>query len=149
VNVRCYGCRIVERTGANETDLARGLLAEDCYLTGRATPNLLLFAAAARDGDRLRLAREKPHPVGFDQQVGDERAPGLPLTVQTMTAMDEQRSGHNPVANGAARAAALKWSAHSHLQQGWSPDCTSGPAHESIGVVRWIAGVVGLGGSAT
>jgi hypothetical protein len=114
-------CRVVERTGANEPDLAARVLAEDRYLAGRATPDLLLLASAARHGDRLRLAGEELHSVGLDQQVDDECAPGLSLTVQAMTAMREERVGCEPVADRSARAATLKWGAHDLLQAGMGP----------------------------
>ena len=40
---------------------------------------------------RCRIAREQLHAVGLDQQVDHERASGLPLAVQAMTAVDEER----------------------------------------------------------
>ncbi len=38
--------------------------------------------------------------------------PGLPLAVAAVAAMDEERLGHQPVANRAAGAATLTWVAH-------------------------------------
>jgi predicted DNA-binding protein (MmcQ/YjbR family) len=49
------------------------------------------------------------HPVGLNQDVDDERASSLPLTVQAVATVREERIGRQPVANGAAGAAAFEW----------------------------------------
>ena len=97
----------------NRISAAR-VLAEHRDLARRATPDRLLRAVVARHGDRLRLAREELHAVGLDQHVDDERASGLPLTVQAMTAVNEEWVGRKAVANLSAGAAALTWDAHAH-----------------------------------
>ena len=109
MNVRRDRCRVVERTGSDEADLTTRVLAEDRYLAGWATPDLLLLAAAAGNGDRLRLSGEELDSVGLDQDVDDESAPGLPLTVQAVTAVDKERIGREAVAKRPAGAAALEW----------------------------------------
>ena len=59
-------------------------------------------AMVTRDVGRLRPALDHLHAVGLDQQVDHEGAAGLPLTVQAVTAVREQRLRAEPVANGAA-----------------------------------------------
>jgi hypothetical protein len=108
VNVGRHGCRLVERASPDETNLEARVLAEDSCLAGWATPDLLLLAAAAGNGDRLRLSGEELDSIGLDQDVDDESAPGLPLTVQAVTAVDEERLGCKAVANRSAGAAALE-----------------------------------------
>jgi hypothetical protein len=109
VNVGRDCCRLVERAGAHETNREARVLAEDGCLAGWAAPDLLLLAAAAGNGDRLRLSGEELDSVGLDQDVDDESAPGLPLTVQAVTAMDDERLGRKAIANRSAGAAALDW----------------------------------------
>src|SRR6185437_4272582 len=75
-------------------------------LAGRAAPDLLLLAAASRDGDGDRLLPEQLDPVGLDEDVDHERATGLLLTVEAVTAMDEERLRRQAVADRAARATA-------------------------------------------
>jgi hypothetical protein len=43
-----------------------------------------------RDVNRLRWHGEDLDTLGLDQQIDDERAAGLPLTVQAMTAVNEE-----------------------------------------------------------
>ena len=112
VNVGRDGRRVVERPASNESHPGAGVLAEDSDLARRTTPDLLLLPAVSRHRDKLRLAGEELHSVGLDQEVDDERAAGLSLTVQAMTAMNEERIGGQAVANRSAGAATLTWLAH-------------------------------------
>jgi hypothetical protein len=75
----------------------------------------LLAAVVARHVNRLRDAREQLDTVSLDQQVDDEGASGLPLAVQAMTAMREERIGRKPVANRSAGATTLTGDAHDLL----------------------------------
>jgi hypothetical protein len=109
VNVGRDCCGLVERAGADEPDREARVLAEDSCLAAGTTPDLLLLAAAAGNGDRLQLSGEELDSVGLDQDVDDESAPGLPLTVQAVTAVDEERIGREAVANRSAGATALEW----------------------------------------
>src|SRR5215203_2493708 len=120
---------LIERTAANEPHLGASVLAEDCHLAGRASVDPLFAAVVARHVDRLRGAREQLHAVGFDQQVDDEGASGLALTVHAMTAMREERIGRKPVANRSAGTTAHTWDAHDSLLEGrrWSVDSTPFP----------------------
>ena len=64
-------------------------------------------AARSRRREARRPAaapREDLHAVGLDEQVDDEGAPGLPLAVQAVAAVDEHRLGRQPVAERPARA---------------------------------------------
>jgi hypothetical protein len=115
VNVGRDRSRVVERPGAHEPDLGRRVLAEDSHLASRATPDLLFLVFTARNRDHLRLAAEELDSVGLDQDVDDECAPRLPLTIQAMTAMDEERIGGKPVPNLSARAAAFRLDAQDLL----------------------------------
>jgi hypothetical protein len=107
VDVRCDSGGLVERAAANEPHLGRSVVAENGDLAGRAAEDPLLAAVGAGHLDRLRVARQQLHAVGLDQQVDDEGASGLPLAVQAMTAMDEERIGRKPVANRSAGATTL------------------------------------------
>jgi hypothetical protein len=98
---------LVERAAANVAKLGTRVLAVDRHLARRAAEDPLRAAVVARHGDRLRLAREQFHTVGLDQQVDDESASGLPLAVQAVTAIREERIGQEPVANRSAGAATL------------------------------------------
>ena len=97
---------------ANELDLGPSVLAEDGDLAGRAPVDPLRASVVAGHVHRLGVAGEQLHAVGLDQQVDDECAPGLPLTVQAMTAMREERLGREPVANRSACASTLIRIAH-------------------------------------
>jgi hypothetical protein len=66
-----------------------GVLAENRHLAGRTSKDPLLTAVVARRLDRLWVTCEQLDSIGLDQQVDNERAPGLPLTVQAMTAVNE------------------------------------------------------------
>src|SRR5262249_17893399 len=70
-------------------------------------PDDLVLSRVAWNGDRLGLPGDQLDPIGLDQEVDDERAPGLPLTVEAMAAVDEERLRREPVAHLTARAAAL------------------------------------------
>jgi hypothetical protein len=119
----------VERPAANEQHLRPSVLAEDRHLAGRTAEDLLLAAIVARHLDWLRVAREQLHTVGLDQQVDNECASGLPLAVQAVTAMREERIGRKPVANRSAGATTLTWDAHDLLLEAGrrSPDSTPYP----------------------
>src|SRR5207244_3693681 len=104
--------RLIERTAANEQHLLTAVVAEHRHLAGRASEDQLLAAVVARHVYGLGRAREQLHTVGLDQQVDDERASGLSLAVQAVTAVREERIGRKPVANRSAAAATLTWGAH-------------------------------------
>jgi hypothetical protein len=72
---------------------------------GRAAEDPLLGPVVARDGDRLRGAREELRAVGLDQDVDDERASSMRLAVEAVTAVREERIGCEAVANLPAGAA--------------------------------------------
>jgi hypothetical protein len=91
------------------------VLAEDRHLATWTTEDPLQAAVVARHVDRLRGARDQLYTVGLDQQVDDESASGLPLAVQAMTAMREERIGRKPVANRSAGATTLTWDAQDPL----------------------------------
>lgn len=112
VNVRPDVARIVERSGADVAHPWSGVLTEDGDLTARTAKDPLGAAVVARSVDRTRLSLEDLHPVSLDQQVDDERAAGLALAVQAVTAMDEHRLRNQPVSNASARASALAISTH-------------------------------------
>jgi hypothetical protein len=99
--------RIVERTAANEPHLGAPVLAEDRDLAGRTSEDPLCAAVVARHVDRLRHLPEQLHTVGLDQQVDNEGASGLPLAIQAVTAMNEERLGRKAVANRSAGATTL------------------------------------------
>ena len=87
-------------------------MAEHSHLAAWTTEDLLRAAVVARHVDLLRLSREQLDAIAFDQQVDDERTAGLPLAVQAMTAVDEERLGRQPVANFSAGAPTLTPDAH-------------------------------------
>ena len=95
--------------------LGARVLAEDRDLARRATPDHLRLPAAARHGNRLRLAGEELHPVGLDQEVDDERAARLSLAVQAMTAVHEEWFGNEPIADCSAGATTFTLDAHGFL----------------------------------
>src|SRR5215208_6243941 len=96
--------RIVERAAADEANGGAAVLTEDRDLAVGAAIDALLAAVVARHVDRLRLAREHLDSVALYEQVDDERAPRLPLAVQAVAAVDEERFGAEPIANGATGA---------------------------------------------
>src|SRR5215208_6687748 len=118
---------LIERTAANEPHLGASVLAEDCHLTGRASVDPLFAAVVASHVDRLRDAREQLHALGFDQQVDDEGASGLALTVQAMTAMREERIRRKPVANRSAGATTHTCDAHDPLLEEKALECGQYP----------------------
>jgi hypothetical protein len=81
-------------------------------LARRTAPDRLHRAVVARNVDGLRLAGEQFHAVGLNQHVDDERAAGLPLTVQAVAAVHEERFGRQAVADGPTRAAAFLKAGH-------------------------------------
>jgi hypothetical protein len=87
-------------------------VAEHRHLADRTTEDLLLAAVVARHVHLLRLSSEQLDTVALDQQVDDERAAGLPLAIQAMTAVDEERLGRQPIANFPARAPTFTRDAH-------------------------------------
>src|SRR6266498_3357678 len=72
--------------------------------------------------------------VGFDQQVDDESATGLPLAVQAVTAMCEERIGRKPVANRSAGAATLTWDAHDLLLEDSATESGQYPVYAAYSV---------------
>src|SRR5207237_5446397 len=101
-----------ERARANKAHRGASVLAEDRDLTGRAAVDPLVAAVVAGHVDRLRVAGEQLDAVTLDQHVDDEGASRLPLAVQAVAAMDEERVGRQPVANRSATAATFQCSAH-------------------------------------
>src|SRR5206468_5241829 len=97
----------VERAAADEAHRRPAVVAPDGDLTRRTAKDLLRAPVVAWRVHGLRLARKQLHAVGFDQQVDHERAAGLPLAVQAVAAVDEERIRREPVANRAAGTAAL------------------------------------------
>src|SRR6266508_1643815 len=125
---------VIERTAANEPHLGASVLAEDRHLTGRTAEDTLRAAVVAGHVDRLRVAREQLHTVGFDQQVDDESATGLPLAVQAVTAMCEEQIGRKPVANRSAGAATLTWDAHDLLLEDSATESGQYPVYAAYSV---------------
>ena len=118
VDVRRNARRVVERSAANESRASSRIATEDRNLAGRAAEDPLGCLGAARHVDRYRVVREQLHAIGLDQQVDDEGASGLPLAVEAVAAMDEQRIGREAVPNRATRAAALADSAQTAASAG-------------------------------
>jgi hypothetical protein len=61
----------------------------------------------ARDVDDVKVALEELESVGFDQRVDHERAPGLPLAIQAMAAVNDHRLAHEAIPHASARAASF------------------------------------------
>ena len=104
--------RLVERPAANVPHAGVPVLAVDGHLARRTAEDRLRASVVPRDIDRLRLTGEQLDAVRFDQEVDDERAPRLPLAVQAVAAVGEERIGGQPVPNRAAGAAAFDRNAH-------------------------------------
>jgi hypothetical protein len=117
VNVGRDPRRLIERTAPNEPDLRSSVLAEERHLAGRTSVDPLLAAVVTRHVDGLWGAGEQLHAIGLDQEVDHKGASGLPLAVQAMTAMREERIGRKPVANRSAGATTLTWDAHDLLPE--------------------------------
>ena len=135
VNVRRHARRVVERAGADEQDARARVAAVDRDLARRAAEDPLLLAAAAGYVDRRRLAGQQLDAVGFDQRVDDERAAGLPLAVEAVTAVREERVRRQPIPNLSAGAAAFE-----HVARDLPPKGSWGNQrlpHDSIGVRRF------------
>ena len=115
VNVGRDARGLVERAATDETHPWVAVVAEDRYLAGWTMEDPLHASVVAGHVDRLRGPGEQFYTVGLDQQVDDESASGLPLAVQAVTAVREERIGRKPVANRTASAAALTWDAHDFL----------------------------------
>jgi hypothetical protein len=90
VDVRRDVGRIIQRACAHEPHAGSTVLAEDCDLAARAAEDSLRAAIVTRHVDWLRSNREDVNALCLDQQIDDERAAGLALTVEAMAAMDEQ-----------------------------------------------------------
>jgi hypothetical protein len=87
MNIGRYPRGPIKRPAANVTQLGASVLAEHRNLAGRTSEDPLFAAVFARHVDRLRDPNEQLDAVGLDHQVDHERASGLPLAVQAMTAM--------------------------------------------------------------
>src|SRR5262249_13513804 len=94
------------RPGADERHARARVVAVDSDLARRAAPDLLLLAAAPRDGNGLRFLSQQLHPIRLDQDVDHERAPGLLLAVEAVTAVHEERLRRHAEAAGAPEATA-------------------------------------------
>jgi hypothetical protein len=126
VNIRLDARRVVERPAANESHLGARVLAEDRDLAGRAAEDALNAPVVARSVDRLRIVGEEFDPVRLDEEVDDERAPGLPLAVKAVAAVNEERVGRQPVPNRSTGTASFALCGHGLLLEpvGTSPDRT-------------------------
>src|SRR5205809_2235807 len=80
----------------------------------------------------MRDPGEQFYPVGLDQQVDDERASGLPLAVQAVTTVREERIGCQPVANRSAGAATLTRHAQDLLLEDGATELDGTPHGASI-----------------
>src|ERR1700733_13752818 len=112
MDVRLNAGRVVQRSATHEPHARTAVLAEDRGLTIRTTEDTLHTAVVPRHVDRLRRERGDLDTVGLDQQIDDEGAAGLPLAVQAMTAMNEERLRRQAVSDGAACASALGLASH-------------------------------------
>ena len=120
MNVRGDAGRVVKRAPAHKPHAGAAVLAEDRDLAAWATEDPLRAAMVSRYVDRSRLAGEDLDTLGLDQEVDDERAAGLTLTVQAMAAMNEERVRREPVTNASARAPSFHGSApYRPLAGGW------------------------------
>ena len=108
VDVGGHARRVVERATSNKADARTGVTAENRNLAGRAAEDSLLLAAAAGHVDRVWFAGDQFDSIGLDEDIDDERAPGLPLAVEAVAAVCEQRFRREPVPNLSAGAAALE-----------------------------------------
>jgi len=108
VDVGPHARRVDEGAGADEDDLGPPVLAIQGHLARRAAVDALHAPFVARDVDRHRLARQQLDAIGLDQQVDHEGAARLPLAVQAVAAMREQRLRGEAVANRPARARAVQ-----------------------------------------
>src|SRR5208337_4325208 len=113
MDVRRQRGGFVERADPDEAEaLDAAIVAKDRDLARRAAMNDMRPAAVGRNRNGLRLAREHLDPVGLDQRIDDEGAASLPLAVLAVAAVNEHRLRTEPIANGAAGAAALERVAH-------------------------------------
>jgi hypothetical protein len=101
-------CRLVERPRADEGHDGIGVATVERDLALRTAKDLLGRAVVARHLDRLGLARRDLDAVSLDQDVDDERATCLPLTIEAVAAVDEERVARQPVADRLTRAATLE-----------------------------------------
>jgi hypothetical protein len=81
---------VIKRASTDEPHFWPGVLAEDRDLTARATKDPLNAAVVAGNIDRLGRSGENLNTLCLNQQIDDEGAARLTLTVQTMAAMNEQ-----------------------------------------------------------
>ncbi len=72
----------------------------------------LCGAVVARRVDRFGPSGQQLDPVGLHEQVDHERAAGLPLAVQTVTAVHEERLRRQPVADSPAGAPTVQTDTH-------------------------------------
>ena len=112
MNVRSDPGGPIERSCAHEPQLGSSVLAEDRHLAGWTTEDPLRAAVVAWDLDRLRIPSDQLHAACLDDQIDHKGASSLALTVQAMTAMDEERIGLKSVPNRAAGTAAFTKRAH-------------------------------------
>ncbi len=81
----------IQRAAAHEPHLRPGIFAEDRDLAARTSVDPLHAAVVTRRIDRLRRFGDNLDALGLDEEIDNERAAGLALTVQTVAAMNEQR----------------------------------------------------------
>jgi hypothetical protein len=94
-------------------------------------PDALRAAVVARRVDRDGRALDDRHSVGRDEQVDDERSPGLALAVPAVTAVHEHRLGLDPIADRAARAPAFA-NAHARHVRPVTTAITTSATHAQI-----------------
>src|SRR5829696_192548 len=124
--------RIVKRSAPYEAHFRTPVLAEDRHLTFRAPKDPLRAAVVAGRVHRLRRSREHLYAVSLDQQVDDESAAGLTLTVQAVAAMNEHRLRPEPVPDRAARASTVKLNAHAGHPTSPQTDCSPAAASPTV-----------------
>src|SRR5215471_7475462 len=103
---------MIERAASNEPDVCSAVLTEDRHLASRAAVDTLPASLIAGDVDRLRLFCEQLYTARLDQQIDDECASGLALTVEAVTAVDEEWVGVEAVAHSPAGASTVPWLVH-------------------------------------
>jgi hypothetical protein len=83
--------RVVQRAAADEPQARATVFAEDGDLAARTTEDRLRATVVPRRIDGLGCSREQLDTLRLDEQIDDEGAAGLTLTVQTMATVNEQR----------------------------------------------------------
>src|SRR5438067_11638920 len=104
---------VVERTHAHEANgRASAVVAPQRRLAFRAAIDVVGAAAFGRNGYRFGRTSQNFQPIGFDQCVDDESAPGLALAIAAVAAMHKHRFRAQAMAHTPARAPTLKSFVH-------------------------------------